>query len=367
MKLFTRILNAFLAIAILCTLIAAVGSAITKEPVLLSVIRSNSMYPVWERGDMVVIKDIKENDIINNGDIIFFEVEEGNLSDKGWIAHRIVEGNADGYVTKGDANDYTDQNEGNGLIEREWIAAKAATIGETPIVIPKLGHLSLLVEKYQGNSLLLPAIALILAALIGFGELKSSRIRKKKETGIELQLIYILGGLTIFIIMGATMLTSGQNLNLTYEVSEQERGVLMGSDVGILQIGDEVSQPLAELSNGGFFPLVGSITTNDSQILTSHKELYLSQGQQLETTYTVTAQMPGSYESSIQVGLFYPFLPTSLIHFLAQKSYWLALTIVSIIPGLPLIIYPMIDRKMRRDIMKFLRRKKRRMRSVLPF
>ena len=40
--------------------------------------------------------------------------------------------------------------------------------------------------------------------------------------------------------MGATMLASGQNLNLTYEVSEQGQGVLMGSDVGILQVGDEV-------------------------------------------------------------------------------------------------------------------------------
>ena len=368
MKLFTRILNALLAIAILCTLIAAVGSAITKKPVLLSVIRSNSMYPVWERGDMVIIKNLNEKDIIQNGDIVFFETEEGSLSDKGWIAHRIVDGNENaGFITKGDANDYTDQNDGTGLINREWIAAKAFTIGETPIVIPKLGHLSLLVEKYQGNSFLLPAIAIILAGLIGFGELKSSRIRKKKEIGIELQLIYILGGLTIAVIMGATMLASGQKLNLTYEVSEQGQGVLMGSDVGILQVGDEVSQPLSELKNGGFFPLIGAITTKDKQIEPSHKNIKLSQGQQLETTYTVTAQKPGAYESTIQVGLFYPFLPASVIYFLSEKSYWLALIVVSFIPGLPLIIYPMIDGKMRRGIMKFLRRKKRKLRGALPF
>ena len=99
----------------------------------------------------------------------------------------------------------------------------------------------------------------------------------------------------------------------------------------------------------------------------SHKNLNLSQGQQLETTYTVTAQKPGMYESTIQVGLFYPFLPASFIYFLSQKSYWLALVVVSFIPGLPLIIYPMIDGKMRRGIMKFFRRKKRKLRSALPF
>ncbi|MBO1911005.1 signal peptidase I, partial [Microvirga sp. 3-52] len=219
MKLFTRIINALLALAIICTLIAAVGSAITKKPVLLSVIRSNSMYPVWERGDMVIIKNINEKDVIQNGDIVFFKTEEGSLADKGWIAHRVMDGNESiGFITKGDANNYTDQNDGTGLIDREWIAAKAFTIGDTPIVIPKLGHLSLLVEKYQGSSFLLPAIALILAALIGIGELKSSRIRKKRENGIELQFIYILGGLTIVVIMGATMLASGQKMNVIYEV-----------------------------------------------------------------------------------------------------------------------------------------------------
>ncbi|MBO1914114.1 hypothetical protein J4G37_56020, partial [Microvirga sp. 3-52] len=106
------------------------------------------------------------------------------------------------------------------------------------------------------------------------------------------------------------MLASGQKMNVIYEVSEQGHGVLMGSEVGILQVGDEVSQPLSELKNGGFFPLIGSITTKDKQIMASHKNIKLSQGQQLETTYTVTAQKPGAYKSSIQVGLFYPFLPT---------------------------------------------------------
>ena len=368
MKVFIRLLNISLVIAILCTLIAAVGSAVSKEPFLLTVIRSNSMHPVWERGDMVIIENLKEKEAVVNGDIIFFETEEGSLADKGWIAHRVVAGDVgQGFITQGDANKMTDQQDGSDPIERKWIAGRAMTIGETPIVIPKLGYLSLWLEKYLSNSFLLPVIAIILAALIAFGEFKSGQKRKKKNKGMELQLIYIIGGFTIAVIMGATMLASGQKLNLIYEVSEQEQGVLMGSEVGILQIGDEVSQPLSELDNGGFFPLIGSITTNDAQIVPSDENLYLSQGEKLDTTYTVTAEHPGQYESSIQVGLFYPFLPSSFIYFLAQKSYWLALVVVSLIPGLPLIIYPMIDGKMRRRTVKSLRKQKRKLRSILPF
>ena len=93
MKVLSKILNTLLAIVILCTLIAAVGSAITKEPVLLTVIRSNSMYPVWERGDMVIIKNLKDKDTVQIGDIVFFKTDEGSLADKGWIAHRVMDGN----------------------------------------------------------------------------------------------------------------------------------------------------------------------------------------------------------------------------------------------------------------------------------
>lgn len=316
MKLFSRILNTLLAIGILCTLIAAIGSAITKEPVLLTVIRSNSMSPVWERGDMVIIENLKEKEAVQNGDIVFFKTEEGSLADKGWIAHRVVDRNVDkGFITKGDANEYTDQRDGSGLIERDWIAGRALTIGETPIVIPKIGYLSLWAEKYQSNPYTLPVIAIVLAIIIAIGELKSGRKRKKTNKGMELQLIYIVGGLTISVIMGATMLASGQRANLFYEVSSQGQGVLMGSAVGILKVGDEVTRPLSELSNGGFFKLIGAVTSDDKQIKLSHTKLSLSPGQETDITFTVNAERPGKYESSIQIGLFYPFLPLHLFTF----------------------------------------------------
>jgi len=368
MKLFSRVLNTLLVIGILCTLIAAVGSAITKEPVLLTVIRSNSMSPVWERGDMVIIENLKENEAVQNGDIVFFKTEIGSLADKGWIAHRIVDGNPKkGFITKGDANEYTDQRDGSGLIERDWIAGRALTIGETPILVPKIGYLTLWAEKYQSNPYTLPVIAVILAIIIAIGELKAGKKQKKSNKGMELQLLYIVGGLTISVIMGATMLASGQRANLFYEVSTQSQGVLMGSAVGILKVGDEVTRPLSELSNGGFFKLIGAVTSDDKQIKLSHTKLSLSPGQQIDTSFTVNAEKPGKYESSIQVGLFYPFLPSSIIYFLAQKSYWLALGAVSIVPGFPLMLYPFIDGKMRRRTMKVLRKKRRTLRGILPF
>ncbi|MEH7255251.1 signal peptidase I [Neobacillus niacini] len=367
MKVISKILNLLLVFVVLCTLIAAVGSAITKKPVLLTVIRSNSMYPVWERGDMVIIENLMEDDNINVGDIIFFKAEKGSLATKGWIAHRVISGNAtEGYITKGDANKYSDQESDNtGSIERKWVAGRAMEIGENPIVLNKIGYLSLWMEKYQSNPLLLPSFALILGIIIGIGELMPGQKRKKrKSNGMELHLIYFIGGLSISIIVGGTMITSGHTLNQLYEVSEQTQGVLMGSDVGILKVGDTVTRPLSEIKNESVFPLIGVITTNDKQIELSHKKVTLSKGQQINSTYTVNAEHPGKYKATIQVGLFYPLLPSSFIYFLAQKSYWLALIFVSIIPSLPLMIYPFIDRKMRRKTINIIRKKKRKLQGI---
>ncbi|HEY2422231.1 MAG TPA: signal peptidase I [Neobacillus sp.] len=370
MKVASKIVNIILAVVVLCTVSAAVGSAIMKKPFLLTVIRSNSMYPVWERGDLVIIENLSEKETVHHGDIVFFKAKEGDLASKGWIAHRVISGNSEkGFITKGDANKYTDQesNDGKGEIKREWIAGRALLIGGSPMVIPKLGFLSLWMEKFQSNPFVVPVIAFILAILIAIGEFTSDKKRGKKNKEMELPLIYIIGGFTVSIIIGGTMLASGQTVNLVYEVSKQGQGVMVGSDVGVLKVGDVVSRPLSELNNKGFFPLIGAITTDDKQIEVSHKNVFLTQGQGINTTFTVNAKNPGLYQSSINVGLFYPLLPASLIYFLADKSYWLALVVISMIPGLPLIIYPLIDGKMRRRTLKMLRRKKRKLLRLLPF
>lgn len=362
-KIINRVIDILLYIFVGIVLTAAVTSTIWNKPMLFSAVRSNSMYPLFERGDMIFINSLNKENTVKIGDIVVFKAEEGSLSDQGYVVHRIIEETKDGnYITKGDANDYKDP-----ILKREWIYSKVVTLGKSPVKIPLLGYLPLWMESFQKNPYAMPIIAVILAGILGFSEFNGSKKNKKKKNNLDIQLIYFFSGLTLSIVMAATMLATSQRIILPYEVSENSQGVIMGSAVGILKVGDEKTIPLAELSNKGFMPITATITSKDKQLIFSHTLEALNKGDELKPELTLKAVNAGKYESVIHIGLFYPLLPKNLIYYLAKNSYWLALGVVSLIPGIPLMLYPIIDKTMRRKTIKEIRRKFRRIQSKFIF
>ncbi len=70
-------------------------------------VSSNSMVPVFKKGDFIIIK---KQQTYNIGDIITYQVIDGN--NKYYVTHRIIEKyeNESTYITKGDANNREDEN-----------------------------------------------------------------------------------------------------------------------------------------------------------------------------------------------------------------------------------------------------------------
>jgi signal peptidase I len=370
MKIISKITNVLFYFIVFIIIIAAIGSSIAKKPLLMSAVRSNSMYPLFQRGDMLLVSPVINKDNLRIGDIIFFKDNGGRYETQGWIVHRIVGGNiTEGFITKGDNNDYTDQSERAGavLVKPEFIGGKVFSIGLYPIKIPLLGHLPLIMEKYSKSPLLLPVIVFIIVAMLAFGELSKKKIKKQRKLKLEKQLIYFLSGVTVFVLALSTMLKSSQHFNIKYEVSKTSNGALLGSNVGILKLGQSFEKSLSAVSNSNFLPVIATITTDDNQIRLSHESLYLKKGDKIQATTTINASKIGSYNSTIHIGIFLPLLPQNVIHSLARKSYWLALIVVSIIPGLPLMLYPLIDSTLRRKTIKEIRRFWGRIRNKFSF
>ncbi|MGI6588043.1 MAG: signal peptidase I [Peptococcia bacterium] len=366
MHTLSRIGNFFFYLLIILVLIACLGSALNHTPFLFSVIRSNSMYPLLTRGDLVFVLPLSPTAPINIGDIVLFKTEDDSLAQKGWIMHRIIAGDTkNGFITKGDANEDSDQIRRNARpIKREWVTAKAITWGEHVLKCPLLGYPSLWTEKYQQTPYLLPGFALVLTVILITTEWQKDKTRRKKSK-LDLSLIYIGSGLVISLLLLASMLTTSQKITLEYEVADKQ-GVLQGSELGILKEGETTKHFLAELKNKSFCPFLTIITCPNPQISFNHNYLTLKQNQKKDLYFKVSALQSGSYQFPIWIGMYYPFLPSQILYQLQAKSIWLALIIVSLLPALPLFLYPFLDLKLRRKTRKEIRRLYRRIKRSIP-
>jgi len=206
-------------------------------------------------------------------------------------------------------------------------------------------------EEFQRSPYLIPGIVVILALVLGTGS-KSRRGKsdKKKEAGAAL--LYFLGGLVLSAMLSVSMITISQHITVVYDVSARGPGAVQGSDIGMLMIGETIDKPLAEVQNKGIFPVIVAVTADDRQFQLSHQKFMMRPGESAQVIVGIRASQAGSYRSGVHVGMFYPFLPMSLVYALASVHYWLAVVAVALIPGLPIMLFPLFDPRMRRAIFR---------------
>lgn len=107
--------------------------------VRVATITTNSMNPSITSGTLIVSKP---NKIYKVTDIIAYkEINPSTKTETGRIiTHRIVEVKSDGFVTKGDANEFPDPGE----VKREQV------LGSVFLVVPNLGFLDIIVRTIPG-------------------------------------------------------------------------------------------------------------------------------------------------------------------------------------------------------------------------
>ncbi len=95
-------------------------------------VQSGSMSPALKTGDMVIVKPISSYQV---NDIITFNSHQ-NFT----VTHRIIQTNNNGFITKGDANSVTDQNQVN----------KSQILGKVFFTVPKIGYFIMFVKSLPG-------------------------------------------------------------------------------------------------------------------------------------------------------------------------------------------------------------------------
>lgn len=345
----------FLILIFLMVVAAPVATVFRKQPTLAVAIRTWSMSPLLTRGDLVFLWPAGENTRFSVGQIVVFR--PGEDAGRDWTMHRIVGGDAEsGFVTRGDANQYTDQETHYPPVRPEWIAGVVLAAGKVPLKIPLLGYLPIYLEQHLANhQTLIPILVGILAVALAFDELFKTRKRKRKEAISKSQLFF-LGGLVFTVLMGSVMLAGSLFITFPYGV-EETAGALMGSDVGVLKLGESRELELAELGNKSLLPSYYQVVSADPQVVPVESKYRLSRSEFVKVEVTVYAREKGLHQAHVTVGMFLPFLPFPVIAFLVQRNYWLGLVVVSLIPALPVFILPYLEPRHRRRFIKGWRRK----------
>lgn len=127
----------------------------TDMPVVA--VESNSMVPVFYKGDILVLQGIG-SDGPQVGDVVVYSVNGREIP----IVHRIVKVNPDGsYQTKGDAND--------GQLDFEYHVSEGSIHGKVVSIVPYLGWVKLGATEYVMPNAFYVILAAGLIALVYYG------------------------------------------------------------------------------------------------------------------------------------------------------------------------------------------------------
>ena len=154
-----KIVGWTLQFAVVVVVLSLLLGQFLGQPILLSFVETGSMEPTIDTGDGFVAIPTELAGDIDEGDVVVFRAEE--IQGGGLTTHRIVDETDEGYITRGDANPFTDQDSDEPPVQKPQIVAVAWQPGGEVITIPWIGGI------VDGIQSVLESIQLWLAQLFG--------------------------------------------------------------------------------------------------------------------------------------------------------------------------------------------------------
>ena len=330
-------------------IVLLMGSAI-GQPVLLTYVETGSMSPAVNAGDGFIAIPEELSESVDHGDVVIYnaEVIEGG----GLTTHRIVDSNNNGYITRGDANTFTDQSSGEPPVKEPQIVAKALQINGQVVVLPHLGTTvkgiqSLLqtvqrtlasvlgtrsVLGFQGLAYLFFATTLFwyAAGILRARDEKSREREQSRTVGTNTQLV--VGLFAALLVVGATAAMVGPAGTQEYGVvsaefdSERPTVIPQGES-------NDVTYPVG---NGGVLPVVSYLEPASEGVAVSPHESRV--GPRSVVNATVTLQAPpetGYYRRFIVEHRYLAILPLPVIQTLYVVHPWAPIVVIDAVIGLP--------------------------------
>ncbi|WP_299236741.1 signal peptidase I [Natronomonas sp.] len=300
------------------------------QPILLGFVVTGSMSGTLNPGDGFVALPPAVADDIEEGDVITFEARE--VGGGGLTTHRVEAVTDEGYITKGDANPFTDQDGPEPPVQDSQVVAVAWMSGGDPVRIPYIGTAALALQGALASAIgalsaipglsglgdgnvgsVMTATGVLLLAYSFVSGVRSSggndRSRSRSRGG-AVSAFTVLAVVILLIVGPATasmVIPSGTN-EITIVSSESPSG-----DPTVIERGG--TQTLEyNVSNDGYIPQVVLIEPASNGVDVSESTLVVSRGEQLGTTATIYApDETGVYLRAISERQYLQLLPVSVI------------------------------------------------------
>jgi signal peptidase len=212
-----KLLEGTITAIVLIVLVASVMGFILDRPVFVSYAYSKSMTPTIRKGDLFFMNPLSKGGEV--GDIIVFHRRDG------WTVHRIFAVVDGGYVTKGDNNVATDQQDGAyPLVRKEDVVGKVVTVMGHPLVIRGGGAFIESVRSKLTNVYAI-GVMLLLGVLITFssgGKERKHRGHRKRFLRVRAKTVY--AAISVLIVAGFLFVTVASWGTLAFSYSSTLAG-----------------------------------------------------------------------------------------------------------------------------------------------
>ena len=333
--------------ALVLFLIAMVVGQALGQPVLLGFVTSGSMEPTMDTGDGFVAIPSAVAGPVEEGDVVTFRAEE--IQGGGLTTHRVVEETDRGYVTRGDANPFTDQDGGEPPVPESQIVAVAWQPGGEIVTIPGVGMLVTGTQRVmetaqrtlagalgtrsllgtQGLAYLLLAFSIVAYAadILLSGDRDRQRDTDRSD-GTSVRLV--IGVFAAAIVLSATAA-------MVVPAGPQEFGVVSAESdsPGIRVIEQGTSESATYIvPNGGFVPSVTYIEPTTDRIDVEPGEVVVPPRSSVNATLTLRAPPEtGYYRQFVVEHRYLLVLPESIIDALYGVHPWLPIVAIDALLG----------------------------------
>ncbi|WP_262175027.1 signal peptidase I [Haloarcula laminariae] len=333
--------------ALVVFLVSMVLGQVLGQPVLLGFVTSGSMEPTIETGEGFVAIPAEIAGPVEEGDVVVFRSEE--IQGGGLTTHRVVEETERGYVTRGDANPFTDQDGGEPPVSEAQVVAVAWQPGGAVVTIPGVGAAVTASQDAFGSvqrqlaglfgtrSLLgTQGVAYLLLSLSVAGYLldlylddERGRTREtERDTGVSLHLVVVV--FSAAIVLSATAAMTVPAGPQTFDIVSAETD---SPGPRVIEQGTNESVPYTT-ANGGFVPVVRYVEPVSDGVDVEPREAAVGPRSSVNGTLTLSAPPEtGYYQHHVVEHRYLLVLPQSTIRSLYLIHPWLPVVVIDALLG----------------------------------